>query len=144
MWWHQHLSAILMGILAIPIVASILFALWLRGREKVDLETGSKCWDAFSKVIGAFTVIVTGAMLFGEYIEQRGALLPNISICLLFGRIFRRGQRTFIQARIQILRWRSPHCRGGGHTVFGGRTLLGRRVIQGGITQSSPYWRGIR
>ena len=40
----------------------------------MNLETGSKCWDAFTKVVGAFTVIFSGAMVFGKYIEQQGVM----------------------------------------------------------------------
>ncbi len=74
MWWHRHWWAILMCILCMPVFASVVFAGWLRRQEAMNLETGSKCWDTFTKVVGAFTVIFSGAMVFGKYIEQQEVL----------------------------------------------------------------------
>jgi hypothetical protein len=35
------------------------------------LEEGVKCWDVFVKLISALTVIVSGAILIGKYVDQR-------------------------------------------------------------------------
>ena len=70
-WWREQWWLILFAILALPVVAAAVFAWWLQRHPKVDLDTGAKCWDAFIKLVSAFTVIVSGAMLFGKYIDQQ-------------------------------------------------------------------------
>jgi hypothetical protein len=70
-WWREQWWLILFAILTIPVVAAAVFAWWLQRRPNIDVEKGAKCWDAFIKLISAFTVIVSGAMLFGKYIDQQ-------------------------------------------------------------------------
>jgi membrane-bound ClpP family serine protease len=65
---------VLVGILVLPFVSIAVFGYWLRRRSDVTLEMGTKCWDTFIKLISAFTVIVSGAMLFGKYIDQQEAM----------------------------------------------------------------------
>ena len=73
MWWHEYWGAIIIAIIALPIISIIGFAIWMRRREMDDLEVGSKCWDVFVKLISALTVIVAGAAVFGKYIDQKEA-----------------------------------------------------------------------
>ena len=70
MFWNEYWWAVLIGILTLPLVSVVAFGLWLRKRN-LDLEVSVKCWDAFIKLISAFTIIVSGAMLFGKYIDQQ-------------------------------------------------------------------------
>ncbi len=74
MFWHDYWWMVLVGILLLPVVGVVLFGAWLGRRPGIDLETGTRCWETFVKLVSAFTVIVSGAMLFGKYIDQQGAL----------------------------------------------------------------------
>ena len=74
MFWHDYWWMVLVGILVLPFVSIAVFGYWLRRRSDVTLEMGTKCWDTFIKLISAFTVIVSGAMLFGKYIDQQEAM----------------------------------------------------------------------
>jgi hypothetical protein len=69
--WREHWWIILLAILIVPLICIAAFALWLRGRQDVDLEKGVKCWDVFVKLISALTIVVSGAMLLGKYIDQQ-------------------------------------------------------------------------
>jgi hypothetical protein len=71
MSWRDHWSIIFVTILALPIVSAILFWLWIRSRTNIDIKTAVSCWDVFIKLVSALTVVVTGAMVFGKYVEQR-------------------------------------------------------------------------
>src|ERR1700737_4269102 len=69
--WQQYWWVILVGIIIVPLICITAFSLWLRSRSDVDLEKGVKCWDVFVKLISALTIVVSGAMLFGKYIDQQ-------------------------------------------------------------------------
>jgi hypothetical protein len=71
MWWREYWWSVLAVILALPLLTTAIFARWLRRRPDLDVEAGVKCWDVYIKLISAFTVIVSGAMLFGKYIDQQ-------------------------------------------------------------------------
>lgn len=71
MWWHEHWWTVLIAILILPVICMAVFAWWMNRRQNLDIEKGVKCWDVFIKLISAFTVIVSGAMLFGKYIDQQ-------------------------------------------------------------------------
>lgn len=71
MFWREYWGAVLIAILVLPIASAFGFWLWIRRHPGVDLEIGAKCWDVFIKLVGALTVIVSGAMLFGKYIDER-------------------------------------------------------------------------
>jgi len=74
MFWHEYWWTVLIGILTLPLLSIVAFGLWLRRQPNLNLEVGTKCWDAFIKLISAFTLIVSGAMLFGKYIDQQEQL----------------------------------------------------------------------
>ena len=63
-------------ILVLPLISIAVFSWWLRRRSDVDLENGVKCWDVFVKLVSALTIVVSGAMIFGKYIDQQ-KLLEN-------------------------------------------------------------------
>lgn len=69
--WHEYWNLILLAILVIPLVGVAAFGLWLRKRADIDLEKGVKCWDVFIKLVSALTIVVSGAMVFGRYIDQQ-------------------------------------------------------------------------
>lgn len=70
-FWQDQWWLILFAILTLPVAAAAVFAWWLQRRPSIDLDKGAKCWDVFIKLVSAFTVIVSGAMLFGKYIDQQ-------------------------------------------------------------------------
>ena len=72
--WHEYWLVILIAILTIPLFCVVAFGLWLKRRQDIDLETGTKCWDVFIKLISALTIVASGAMLFGKYIDQQELL----------------------------------------------------------------------
>ena len=74
MWWRENWWAVLWAILTLPILCIAVFAWWINRHPNLDIEKGVKCWDVFIKLISAFTVIVSGAMLFGKYIDQQEQL----------------------------------------------------------------------
>jgi hypothetical protein len=69
--WQEHWWVILLALLALPVAAVVAFAWWMRQRPGIDLEKGVKCWEVFIKLVSALTVVVSGAMLFGKYIDQQ-------------------------------------------------------------------------
>src|SRR5438128_1097358 len=69
--WHEYWWIILAAILIAPLICIAAFSRWLQKRPDVDLEKGVKCWDVFVKLISALTVVVSGAMLVGKYIDQQ-------------------------------------------------------------------------
>jgi hypothetical protein len=72
--WQQYWWLILLGIIIVPLICITAFSLWLRQRPDVDLDKGVKCWDIFVKLISALTIVVSGAMIFGKYIDQQRVL----------------------------------------------------------------------
>jgi hypothetical protein len=73
-FWNDYWWIVLVGILVLPLLGVLGFGYWLRRRNDISLELSVKCWETFIKLISAFTVIVSGAMLFGKYIDQQGVL----------------------------------------------------------------------
>lgn len=71
MFWRKHWGAVLMALLALPLLSASGFWLWLSHRPDVTLKSGAECWDVFLKFVSAMTVIFGGAMVFGKYIEER-------------------------------------------------------------------------
>jgi hypothetical protein len=69
--WREYWWIILLAILIVPLICIAAFSWWLRRRPDVDLEKGVKCWDVFVKLISALTIVVSGAMLLGKYIDQQ-------------------------------------------------------------------------
>jgi len=71
MFWEDYWWMVLVGILILPLISTVIFASWVKRREGITLEKGALCWETFIKLVSAFTVIVSGAMLFGKYIVQQ-------------------------------------------------------------------------
>lgn len=74
MFWSDYWWIVLLGILVLPIICVCLFVLWIRARQDFTPEIQTKYWEVFIKLISAFTVIISGAMLFGKYIDQQETL----------------------------------------------------------------------
>ena len=70
-WFQHYWWAVLLVILASPVAAAMAFASWLKRQPGLQLDAGVKCWDVFIKVISAFTVIVSGVVLMGKYVDQQ-------------------------------------------------------------------------
>ncbi len=71
--WREYWLTILVAILAIPLLCVVAFGFWLKRRPDMDVEKATKCWEVFIKLISALTVVASGAMLFGKYIDQQEA-----------------------------------------------------------------------
>ena len=71
MFWHEYWSIVLLGILCLPLFSVAVFLYWIRKKQDITAEIKVKYWEVFIKLISAFTVIVSGAMLFGKYIDQQ-------------------------------------------------------------------------
>ena len=70
-WFQHYWWAVLLVILASPLAGAMVFASWLKRQPGLQLDEGVKCWDVFVKVVSAFTVIVSGVVLMGKYVDQR-------------------------------------------------------------------------
>ena len=70
MFWREHWGVVLSAILVLPIASAFGFWLWIRHEPGINLDNGVKCWEVFIKLISAITVVVSGAMVFGKYIEE--------------------------------------------------------------------------
>ena len=62
---------ILALILIVPIACVVAFGLWMRHQSIPSGDVAAKYWDVFIKLISAFTVIIGGAMLMGQYMQQQ-------------------------------------------------------------------------
>ena len=74
MFWNNYWWIVLIVILVLPLLGVFGFGYWLQGKNDLGLDDSVKCWEAFIKLISAYTVIVSGAMLFGKYIDQQEVL----------------------------------------------------------------------
>ena len=70
-WFHDYWWAVLAVVLTLPLVCVAAFAWWLERRPQLQVEEVVKSWDVFIKLISAFTVIVSGAILIGKYVDQQ-------------------------------------------------------------------------
>lgn len=71
MFWQKYWGLFFLLIVLLPCVAAGLFGRWLRRRADIKTEDSLKYWEVFVKVLGAMTVVVTGAFVFGKYIDQK-------------------------------------------------------------------------
>lgn len=70
-WFHDYWWAVLAVVLTLPLVCVAAFAAWLRRRPELAVDDAVKSWDVFIKLISALTVIVSGAILIGKYVDQQ-------------------------------------------------------------------------
>jgi hypothetical protein len=70
-WFQHYWWVVLTVILILPLFAIAAFARWLSRKPNIGLEEAVKCWDVFVKLISALTIIVSGAILIGKYVDQR-------------------------------------------------------------------------
>ena len=74
MFWNEYWYVIIILIILLPILAIIIFAIWMSKKSNIDDEVAVLYWEVFVKSLSAFTVIFGGAMLFGKYIDQQETL----------------------------------------------------------------------
>lgn len=74
MLWEAYWAWVLASIVIVPSMCVAAFALWMARVSTATGEVAAKYWDVFVKLISAFTVIFSGAMLFGKYIDQQKAV----------------------------------------------------------------------
>jgi hypothetical protein len=65
-WWLLFAALIIL-----PLIASALFARWIRRRGNLSVTDAAKCWDVFLKFLSAMTAICAGAFVFAKYVDQR-------------------------------------------------------------------------
>src|SRR5262245_8312881 len=65
-WWH-----ILFALLALPVVSAAAFQLWLSRQRDVNWDIAIRSWDTFIKFASAVTVAISGAMVFGKYMDEQ-------------------------------------------------------------------------
>jgi hypothetical protein len=70
-WFHDYWWVVLVGVLALPVISVAAFARWLRRQPNLQVDEVVKSWDVFVKLISAMTVVATGAVLIGKYVDQR-------------------------------------------------------------------------
>src|SRR4051812_39798140 len=71
MLWEHYWRWFCLAILVLPLLASAAFAHWMRRRPALGGDVAVKYWEVFIKLMGAITVVVTGAFVFGKYIDQK-------------------------------------------------------------------------
>ena len=54
-----------------PIVGVVAFARWLGTKPNLAFDEKIKSWDVFVKLVSALTVVASGAVLIGKYVDQR-------------------------------------------------------------------------
>lgn len=69
-WFQDYWWVVLGVVLLVPLLAVALFARWLRA-QPTSYDEKIKSWDVFVKLVSALTVITTGAILIGKYVDQR-------------------------------------------------------------------------
>lgn len=74
MIWETYWTVILASIILVPSICVAIFAYWIKTYSSATGEIAAKYWDVFVKLISAFTVIFSGAMLFGKYIDQQQSI----------------------------------------------------------------------
>ncbi len=74
MIWETYWAVILGSIILVPCLCVAIFAFWIKTYSSATGEVAAKYWDVFVKLISAFTVIFSGAMLFGKYIDQQQSI----------------------------------------------------------------------
>ena len=74
MIWETYWTVILASIILVPSLCVAIFAYWIKTYSSATGEIAAKYWDVFVKLISAFMVIFSGAMLFGKYIDQQQSI----------------------------------------------------------------------
>lgn len=70
-WFQDYWWVVLVAILVVPLVSIAMFARWLRTTSGLSFDEKIKSWDVFVKLVSALTVVASGAVLIGKYVDQR-------------------------------------------------------------------------
>lgn len=67
----------LAALIILPLVSSVAFHFWLRRQKQLDHDQKLKSWDIFFKMIATVTLIVSGMIAVGKYLEDRNRYLAQ-------------------------------------------------------------------
>src|SRR6185295_6631384 len=70
-WFQDYWWVVLVAGLLLPAVCIAAFARWLGTRSALTFDEKIKSWDVFVKLVSALTVVASGAVLIGKYVDQR-------------------------------------------------------------------------
>lgn len=70
-WFQDYWWIVLVAVLTVPIVCVFAFARWLGRKPNLAFDEKIKSWDVFVKLVSALTVVASGAVLIGKYVDQR-------------------------------------------------------------------------
>jgi hypothetical protein len=70
-WFQDYWWIVLVAVLTVPIVCVFAFARWLGTKPNLVFDEKIKAWDVFVKLVSALTVVASGAVLIGKYVDQR-------------------------------------------------------------------------
>jgi hypothetical protein len=70
-WFQDYWWIVLVAVLTVPIVCVFAFARWLGTKPNLAFDEKIKAWDVFVKLVSALTVVASGAVLIGKYVDQR-------------------------------------------------------------------------
>jgi hypothetical protein len=70
-WFQNYWWVVLVAILLLPVASVVVFARWLAGRPNLEFDHKIQSWDVFVKLVSALTVVASGAVLIGKYVDQR-------------------------------------------------------------------------
>ena len=70
-WFQDYWWVVLVAVLLLPAVCIAAFARWLGTRSTLTFDEKIKSWDVFVKLVSALTVVASGAVLIGKYVDQR-------------------------------------------------------------------------
>jgi hypothetical protein len=70
-WFQDYWWVVLVAVLIVPIVGIFAFAGWLGAKTNLAFDDKIKSWDVFVKLVSALTVVASGAVLIGKYVDQR-------------------------------------------------------------------------
>ena len=70
-WFQNYWWIVLVAVLTVPLVCVFAFARWLGTKPNLAFDEKIKSWDVFVKLVSALTVVASGAVLIGKYVDQR-------------------------------------------------------------------------
>jgi hypothetical protein len=70
-WFQNYWWVVLVAILLLPVASVAAFARWLAGQPNLEFDHKIQSWDVFVKLVSALTVVASGAVLIGKYVDQR-------------------------------------------------------------------------
>jgi len=70
-WFQDYWWVVLMAVLLLPVACIAGFARWLGRASTLTFDEKIKSWDVFVKMVSALTIVASGAVLIGKYVDQR-------------------------------------------------------------------------